>query len=64
MKSVILEGNSEKALDLIIALAKELGIKAKFLTEEQIEDAGLSRAIKSGRTGKFVDTEKFLQGLK
>ena len=64
MKSILLTGKSNKSLDLLLELAHELGIKTHVLTEEQLEDAGLISAIKEGRTGKFVDTDRFLEDLK
>jgi hypothetical protein len=64
MKSAILTSGSGKSLQLLLDLAKKLGIKTKMLSEEEIEDAGLAKVIKEGRTGKFVDTEKFLKKLK
>ena len=64
MKSAILTSGSNKNLQILIELAKKLGMKTKVLTEEQLEDIGLIKAIKHGRTGTFVDTEKFISGLK
>ena len=64
MKSAILTSGSNKNLQILIELAKKLGMKTKVLTEEQLEDIGLIKAIKHGRTGTFVGTEKFISGLK
>jgi hypothetical protein len=64
MKSAILTSESGKNLQILIELAERLGIKTKVLTEEQLEDIGLIKAIKKGRTGKFVDTNEFLDSLK
>lgn len=64
MKSALLTGDSEKSMDLLLELAKKLGIKAKILSEEDMEDAGLIKAIKSGKTGKTIETDKFLKSLK
>ena len=64
MKSAILTSGSNKNLQILIELAKKLGMKTKVLTEEQLEDIGLIKAIKYGRTETFVDTEKFISGLK
>ena len=63
MESAILTTNSEKDLQLLLILAKKMGVKGKILSIEQLEDLGLKNAIKKGRTGKFADTEKFLQKL-
>jgi len=64
MNSAILTTNSNKDLQLLIELAKKIGIKAKLLTDEQMEDYGLLQAIKNGKTGEFIDTDKFLKDLK
>ena len=64
MKSAILTSESNKNLQILIELAERLGIKTKLLTEEQLEDIGLIKAIKSGRTGDLVDTSKFMDSLK
>ena len=64
MKSAILTSDSNENLKILIKLAERLGIKAKMLTEEQLEDIGLIKAIKHGRTGNFVDTDEFVNSLK
>ena len=64
MKSAILTSDSNKNLQILIELAEKLGIKTKLLTEEQLEDIGLIKAIKSGRTGELIDPSKFIDGLK
>ena len=35
-----------------------------MLTKTEIEEIGFSNAIKQGRIGEFVDTEKFLKKLR
>ena len=64
MKSAILTSESKKDLQLLIDLAKKIGVKTRMLTDEQLEDIGLVKAIKEGRTGTYVDTDKFLNNLK
>jgi hypothetical protein len=64
MKTALLSSSSGKSLELLLELAKKLGIKATILSEEQLEDAGLAKAMKEGRTGKHVDTAKFMKSLK
>ena len=63
MESAIITTDSKNDLQLLLTLAKKMGIKSKLLTEEQLEDLGLKIAIDKGRTGKFVDTRKFLRSL-
>jgi restriction endonuclease Mrr len=64
MEGVILHTDSNKDLDLIIQLAKKLGISARKLSKEEIEDYGLSIAINQGKTGEYVDTETYLKELR
>lgn len=63
MKSALLTSGSNKDLKLLLELSKEIGLKSKLLTEEQVEELCLVNAIKKGRTGSFVDTDKFLSSL-
>ncbi|HWZ15779.1 MAG TPA: hypothetical protein VNW95_11135 [Mucilaginibacter sp.] len=64
MESAIISGNSKKDIQLLVTLAEKMGIKAKFLTKDDIEDFALANAIKEGETGEFVDTNEFLKSLK
>jgi hypothetical protein len=63
MESAILHTNSGSDLKLILQLAKKLGISARILTTEELEDFGMSIAIDQGRTGEFIDTDTFLKEL-
>ena len=64
MESAVLTGSSKKDMKLLLALADKLGIKARLFTQEEMEDLGLSIAIKEGRTGKFVDKDEFMKKLR
>ena len=57
MEGAILHTDSSKDLELILQLAKKLGISVKKLSKDKIEDYGLSIAINEGKTGEYVDTE-------
>jgi hypothetical protein len=63
MSTIVLKSDSSDNLNLLIALANKLGIEVSVLSDETIEDLGLANAMKSGRTGEYVDTSKFLQSL-
>ena len=63
METVILSSNSQQDLNLILQLAKKLGISIKKLSKDDIEDIGISLAIRKGRTGEYVDTDSFLNEL-
>jgi hypothetical protein len=64
MEGAILQTDSSKDLELILQLAKKLGISAKKLSKDEIEEYGLSIAITEGKTGEYVDTEIFLKELR
>jgi hypothetical protein len=64
MDTVILQSDSKVNLKLLVDLAKKIGIKVKFLTEEEKEDIGLFNAIKKGRTKQYVNTDDFVKKLR
>jgi hypothetical protein len=64
MEGAILHTDSDKDLSLILQLAKKLGISARKLSKEEIEDYGLSKAISEGKTGEYVDNDTFLSELR
>ena len=64
MEGAILQTDSRKDLDLILQLAKKLGISTKKLSKDEIEDYGLSIAITEGKTGEYIDTEIYLKELR
>ena len=63
MQTVIFNSDSEADLNLLIKLAKKIGIKTKVLSKTEIEEMGLVRAINEGKTGEYVDTDEFLNML-
>jgi hypothetical protein len=64
MEGAILQTDSSQDLELILQLAKKLGISAKKLSKDEIEEYGLSIAITEGKTGEYVDTEIFLKEIR
>ncbi|MBA7524968.1 hypothetical protein ES705_17113 [subsurface metagenome] len=62
--AAVFKSDSKSNLKLLIELAKKLGIKAKLLSETEVEDIGLANAIKIGRTGEFADTDIYLEKLR
>ena len=64
MNTVILHSKSKSDLNLLLEIAKKFGIKAKVLSESEIEDVGLGNAIKEGITGEFIETESFVKTLR
>jgi hypothetical protein len=64
MESAIISGKSKKDLQLLVAIAEKMGIRAKFLTKDELEDIGMAKAIKQGETGELIDTDEFLRSLR
>jgi hypothetical protein len=64
METAIIQIDSKEDMKLLLALAKKLGATAQTVSEAEAEDIGLIRAIKEGRTGQSVDTNKFLKKLR
>ena len=64
METLVLQGKSKSDLKLIAKLAKKIGVKANYLSEEETEEMGMLSAIKKGRTGEYVDTDAFLKRLR
>jgi len=64
MESAIISGKSKKDIQLLIAVAEKMGIKAKVLSKDDFEDFAMAKAIEEGETGEFIDTGEFLKSLK
>ena len=64
MEIAVISGESKKDIQLLIAIAEKMGIKAKFLTRDELEDIGLAKAMDEGKTGEFIDTDDFLKSLR
>ncbi len=64
MQTAILKSDSNTDLKLLIELAKKIGIKAKILTDYEIENIGLAMAVKEGRTSEHIDTDSYLNKLR
>ena len=64
METLLLQSNSKKDIKIFVDLAKKVGLKTKFLTNENLEDIGLANAMKKGRTGEYINTDTYLKKLK
>jgi hypothetical protein len=64
MKTVILSGESDSDIKLLVELANKLGIKTQILSEEDAEDLAMAYAIEKGKTGEYVDTQNFIKNLR
>jgi len=63
METVLLNSDSRSDMKLLLDLAKKIGIRARVITESEIEDIGLANAIKQGRTNEYIDNDAFLKKL-
>ena len=64
MESAVLISKSKTDLSILLTLAKKLGIVTHRLTTEEIEDMSLINAMKTGRTGEYIDVDKYLKKLR
>ncbi len=64
METLVLKSETKSELKIIADLAKKLGIKTRFFSEEEKEDIGIVNAIKQGNVGRYVDTDEFIKKLR
>ena len=48
MENILIQTNSKSEIDLLIALAKKMGLKAKHLSKAEIEDWQFGQDIEAG----------------
>jgi len=63
MKSATFTTECGEDLQLLIKLARKMGISARELTIDELEDIGVAAAISEGKTGELVDIDRFLKNL-
>jgi cobalamin biosynthesis protein CbiG len=63
MTGLILTAPDKTDLKLISELAKKLGIRAKTISDEELLDLGLLKAMEEGRKSKFVSKERIMLKL-
>jgi hypothetical protein len=64
MQAVILNSDSKTDIKLLVDLAKKIGVQSRVLTESEIEEIGLTKSIRLGRTNTYVDTSDFINKLR
>jgi hypothetical protein len=64
MTGLIITAANKSDLKLISDLARRIGIKAKPVTDEDILDLGLLKAMEEGRKTKFVSRDRIMGKLK
>lgn len=63
MSTVILNADNKSDLNLLLQFAKRLGIKAKVLSKEDIEDHIFGQIMAEDRTGENTDREEIMKKL-
>jgi hypothetical protein len=64
METLLLQSKSKKDMKMVAELAKKIGLSTYHVSKEEMEDIGLAKAMKKGRTGEYINTETFLKKLK
>jgi ribosomal 50S subunit-associated protein YjgA (DUF615 family) len=64
MKSMVITPKSQTEFKFINDLLKKLGIVTATMTEEELEDIGLSKMLKAVDKTKKVSKESIMQKLK
>jgi hypothetical protein len=58
MNGIIISTDDKEEIKLFVQLAKRLGIKSKVLSEEEMLDLGLLKAIKEEKNSGYVSREE------
>ena len=60
MTAIVISGQNKVDLKIIIELAKRLGVNVKTLSDEEILDLGLLKAMEEGKNTEFVSRDKII----
>ena len=63
MASIIIQSDNSDNLELIVKLAKKLGINVSDVTDEQSEDLALGNIMAASKTGKSVSRDVIMKKL-
>lgn len=63
MAILLLEDKSTSTINLLIELAKKLGVKTQVLSDTEIDDIKLGQLMAKDRTGKYVSEDEVLYKL-
>lgn len=64
MTGLIITSKSKTDLKLFSELARRIGVKARSVSDEEILDLGLLKAMEEGRKTKFVSRDSVMKKLK
>jgi hypothetical protein len=63
MSGLIITASNKTDLKLFSDLAKRIGVNVKLLSDEEIIDLGLLRAMEEGKKTRFVSKERIMNKL-
>ena len=63
METIGLSGESKSDMKLLLEMARKLGVRGRKLSNPEIEDVGLIKAINEGASGDHIDANKYLKKL-
>ncbi len=63
MKTVLVSGKDSSNMKLLMDLAKKLGIKAKSLSKQEIEDWLIAKRIDAGLKSETVSKDSIMKVL-
>ena len=64
MSSILLTGKNQESLTKLINLAQKLNIKVSTVTEDEVLDLGLARAMEEVDNDDYVDISNVLAELR
>ena len=64
MSSIVVSPKSQKELQFISELLKKLGVRSKVLSDEELEDLGLSVMMKDVDRSEVVTEDAVMKKLK
>lgn len=63
MNGLVITSTNKTDLKLFVDLAKRIGIKIKLLSDEELLDMGLLKAMEEGRNTRLVTKERIMKKL-
>ena len=64
METALIKSKSKPDFMLLLDIAKKFGVETTILTEDEIEDIGLGKAIQAGLSSGYINEKEFLRKLK
>lgn len=64
MYGIVITSTNKADIKLLIDLAKRIGLSYKILSNNEIEEAELLKAMEEGQKSKFVSEDRIMKKLK